>query len=77
MAVAFGLIGFADDYIKVAKKRNLGLTIAQKTGAQILVMLAYLAALYMSGNTYMFIPSSEMSTLNFLWIFGMPLFISR
>mgnify|MGYP000467770284 CR=1 FL=1 len=56
MAVAFGLIGFADDYIKVAKKRNLGLTIAQKTGAQILVMLAYLAALYMSGNTYMFIP---------------------
>ena len=55
MAVAFGLIGFADDYIKVAKKRNLGLTIAQKTGAQILVMLAYLAALYMSGNTYMFI----------------------
>ena len=45
LAVAFGLIGFADDYIKVAKKRNRGLTIAQKTGAQILVMLAYLAAL--------------------------------
>ena len=71
MAVAFGLIGFADDYIKVAKKRNLGLTIAQKTGAQILVMLAYLAALYMSGNTYMFIPFVGNVDLKFFfWIFG-------
>lgn len=71
MAVAFGLIGFADDYIKVAKKRNLGLTIAQKTGAQILVMLAYLAALYMSGNTYIFIPFVGNVDLKFFfWIFG-------
>src|SRR6202789_2816826 len=28
--VAFGAIGFADDYIKVVKKRNLGLTSLQK-----------------------------------------------
>ncbi|MBW4038373.1 MAG: phospho-N-acetylmuramoyl-pentapeptide-transferase [Acidobacteria bacterium] len=28
--VAFGAIGFADDYIKVVKKRNLGLTSRQK-----------------------------------------------
>ena len=56
MALGFGLIGFADDYIKVVKKRNLGLTITQKSIAQILLMLAYLGALFMSGNTYMFIP---------------------
>ena len=46
MALGFGIIGFADDYIKVAKKRKLGLTIKQKSIAQILLMLAYLGALY-------------------------------
>lgn len=72
MAVGFGLIGFADDYIKVVKKRNLGLTIAQKSVAQILLMLAYLGALYMSGNTYMSIPFVGNVDLGFFfWIFGL------
>ncbi len=35
--VAFGGIGFADDYIKVVKKRNLGLTSWQKLALQFLV----------------------------------------
>ena len=30
-AVVFGAIGFLDDYIKVVKKRNLGLTAKQKS----------------------------------------------
>ena len=30
LAVSFGIIGFVDDYIKVVKKRNLGLTAVQK-----------------------------------------------
>lgn len=72
MAVGFGLIGFADDYIKVVKKRNLGLTIAQKSVVQILLMLAYLGALYMSGNTYMSIPFVGNVDLGFFfWIFGL------
>ena len=33
----FGLIGFADDYIKVVHRRNLGLTARKKMGGQILV----------------------------------------
>ena len=33
MALAFGAIGFYDDYIKVKKKRNLGLTSLQVTTA--------------------------------------------
>ena len=33
---AFGAIGFADDYIKVVKRRNLGLTAKQKLGYQAL-----------------------------------------
>ena len=40
-AVAFGLIGFADDFIKVVKKRNLGLTALQKFLAQIFVSVVF------------------------------------
>lgn len=35
--IAFAAIGFADDYTKVAKKRNLGLTSRQKLALQFLV----------------------------------------
>jgi phospho-N-acetylmuramoyl-pentapeptide-transferase len=35
----FGLIGFADDYIKIVKKRSLGLRAWQKIAAQLLVAL--------------------------------------
>lgn len=73
MAVGFGLIGFADDYIKIVKKRNLGLTILQKTVAQVLVMGAYLTSLYMSMNRspYMFIPFVGNRQIGFwFWILG-------
>ncbi|QNI32628.1 phospho-N-acetylmuramoyl-pentapeptide-transferase [Alloacidobacterium dinghuense] len=43
--VAFGAIGFADDYIKVVKRRNLGLTARAKLGYQILASLAISIAL--------------------------------
>jgi phospho-N-acetylmuramoyl-pentapeptide-transferase len=35
----FGLIGFADDYIKIVKKRSLGLRAWQKIAAQLVVAL--------------------------------------
>ncbi len=38
--VAFGGIGFTDDYIKVVKKRNLGLTSWQKLGLQAMASAA-------------------------------------
>jgi phospho-N-acetylmuramoyl-pentapeptide-transferase len=37
--LAFGLIGFADDYLKVVKKRSLGLTARRKLVGQFLVGL--------------------------------------
>jgi phospho-N-acetylmuramoyl-pentapeptide-transferase len=43
--VAFAAIGFADDYIKVAHKRNLGLTGRAKLGLQITVSALIGAAL--------------------------------
>jgi phospho-N-acetylmuramoyl-pentapeptide-transferase len=38
--LAFGAIGFADDYIKVVHRRNLGLTARAKLGLQLLVSAA-------------------------------------
>jgi phospho-N-acetylmuramoyl-pentapeptide-transferase len=51
--LAFAAIGFADDYIKVAHKRNLGLTGRAKLGLQILVSAGIgvaLVYLEMQGN---------------------------
>ena len=41
MTVGFGLIGFIDDYIKVVKKRNLGLTEIQKFSLQVVVTAVF------------------------------------
>ncbi len=49
MALGFGAIGFFDDYIKVVKKRNLGLNVKQKLVLQFLVAGAYLYSLYLAG----------------------------
>lgn len=71
MAVAFGFIGFIDDYIKVVKKRNLGLTEMQKTGMQVLVIVAYLFTLYKAGVNYTFIPYYGMWENGFVfWVVG-------
>lgn len=55
-AVACCVIGLMDDYIKVVKKRNLGLTAKQKTMLQLLASVAYLAALALSGMNTTWIP---------------------
>lgn len=49
MALGMGAIGFIDDYIKVVKKRNLGLTAKQKTFLQLLVSALYLMSLALCG----------------------------
>ena len=51
MAVAFGVIGFMDDYISILKKRNLGLTERQKLVLQFAVAAAYLASVAMAGGS--------------------------
>ena len=51
MAVAFGAIGFMDDYIGIVKKRNLGLTEKQKLVLQFAVAIAYFASLGLSGDS--------------------------
>ena len=56
LGIFMGLIGFLDDFIKIVKKRNLGLTAKQKTFLQFIVAAAYLAALYFSGMRTTYIP---------------------
>ena len=57
MALGFGLVGFIDDYIKVVKKRNLGLNVKQKLVLQFLVAGAYLLTLSLSGvGTATYVP---------------------
>jgi len=41
VVVAFGLIGYLDDYIKVHRRRSLGLNKRAKMGAQLVVALAF------------------------------------
>ena len=60
LALANGIIGFVDDYTKVVKKRNLGLTAIQKLIFQFAVAGAYLAVLGISGcGTETIIPFVE------------------
>ncbi len=72
MALGFGFIGFIDDYIKVVKKRNLGLTELQKTLMQLLVAVAYLFTLHkFAGINYMFIPYyGAFANTAVFWIVG-------
>ena len=44
-----GAIGFLDDYVKVAKKRNLGLTAKQKLALQIVMAAALVSAMRVLG----------------------------
>ena len=57
-AFAFGAVGFVDDYIKVVKKRNLGLRARAKIVAQVLITAAFLCALTLYGTltTYVTLP---------------------
>lgn len=50
-AVCFMFIGFADDYIKVVKKRNQGFDAKAKSLCQIIVVVLYLLGLWALGDT--------------------------
>jgi phospho-N-acetylmuramoyl-pentapeptide-transferase len=46
--VAFGAVGFADDYLKLVHRRSLGLTGRQKLALQLLIAVGVWVALYIS-----------------------------
>ncbi|MBR5523798.1 MAG: phospho-N-acetylmuramoyl-pentapeptide-transferase [Clostridia bacterium] len=56
LALGCGLIGFLDDYIKVVKKRNQGLTAMQKLLLQLVLSAGYAVLLYLYGGGKFNIP---------------------
>ncbi len=52
------LVGFADDYIKVVKKRNMGFNAKAKTVCQAVVIVLYMLGLHLLGemDTYIVFP---------------------
>ena len=50
LALIFGAIGFLDDYEKLKKKQNLGLTALQKFILQLVVAVAFVLLLRLKGN---------------------------
>ena len=57
-ALGFGLIGFIDDYIKIVKKRSLGLTAKQKIVGQLAlsVLIGFVAVHMLQVSTEVIIP---------------------
>ncbi|MBP3414209.1 MAG: phospho-N-acetylmuramoyl-pentapeptide-transferase [Clostridia bacterium] len=50
MGVLYGIVGFADDYLKVVRHNNDGLSFWQKIISQTGIAAAYLAAMWISGD---------------------------
>ena len=69
-AVANGAIGFVDDYCKLQKKENEGLTSKQKLLLQLVVASAYVCVMSYTGNmtTAVHIPFTNL-TWNLGWFF--------
>lgn len=64
--VSYGLLGFLDDFIKVAMKRNLGLTSKQKmVGQLVIALIFYFILQYNDFATYIQIPGTS-----FQWELG-------
>ena len=69
LSVSFGVIGFIDDYIKVVKKRNLGLTAAQKLILQFVASLLFMWVLYKNNiiETTLKIPFTDFALELGIW----------
>ena len=59
VTLGYGLIGFLDDFIKIARKRNLGLTARQKLLAQVILAIgAYYMLIQMKHDTVLSLPGT-------------------
>lgn len=71
VSMGFGAIGFIDDYIKVVKKRNLGLTAIQKFLLQLAFAAVYVVIMYFMGmlKTTVIIPFVKASIEIPIWLY--------
>ena len=68
IALCFGGIGFYDDYIKVVKKRNLGLTSKQKFLLQLIVAIVLTIVSIVKNGTVILIPFTG-AEVNLGWFY--------
>ena len=63
LSLSFGFVGFLDDYAKLKKKQNEGLTSIQKAALQMAVSALFVYVLYRSGDlsTALYIPFFNVS----------------
>jgi len=67
--LGFGAIGFADDFVKVVKRRSLGLRAYQKILSQLAVAGMFITYLYSSGaDLSVYIPFSNAFYIDFKWL---------
>lgn len=71
VSLGFGAIGFVDDYIKVVKKRNLGLTALEKFLLQLAFAVLYVVIMYLMGmlKTTVVIPFVKYSVTLPMWLY--------
>jgi len=71
VTLGFGVIGFIDDYVKVVKKRNLGLTAAQKFLLQALLSFVYIFVLMLTDslNSQIIIPFMQKAITMPWWLY--------
>lgn len=70
--LAFGGIGFWDDYLKVVKKRSKGLNVKQKFGLQIIASIMIGVFLYHPGDpysTHLSVPFMKQLFINLGWFY--------
>src|SRR5690625_2845661 len=68
--LGYGLVGFLDDFIKIAFKRNLGLTSKQKLIGQLLIAIIFYVILKMNDfPTYVKVPGTTLEW-DLGWAYG-------
>ncbi len=77
VTVSYGIIGFLDDYIKVVKKRSLGLRAIQKILLQLIVTGAFCWYMFYSGiGTEVYIPFGNGASIDLGVLFIPFLFVT-
>lgn len=76
VTLGYGIIGFLDDYIKIVKKRSLGLRAYQKLGLQLIVTGIFCAYMLREIGTAIYIPFMRGLTLDLGILFIPFLFIA-
>ena len=71
ITLAFGLVGFLDDFLKILRKQNLGLKAKQKLAAEFLIALvfAYVAVSLLGRGTVIGIPFSHLTVDLGVWYY--------